>query len=46
MIFRDGSGRRMLAIHAPNESPLERPVFLELREENGKIRLFQDKNGG
>ena len=46
MIFRDGSGRRMLAIHAPNESPLERPVFLELREENRKIHLFQDKNGG
>lgn len=43
MIFRDDSGRLLLSIHAPNESPLERPVFLELRETDGKLSVAKHK---
>ena len=30
MVFRDLSGKRRLVLHAPNRTPLERPVFLDL----------------
>jgi hypothetical protein len=29
----------MLTIHTPNRTPDERPVFLEIAEEDGKIRV-------
>jgi arabinan endo-1,5-alpha-L-arabinosidase len=32
MVFRDKSGALLLAIHTPNNTPDERPVFLPLRE--------------
>lgn len=37
MIFRTFEGEIMLALHTPNETPNERPVFIELVEENGRI---------
>ncbi|WP_309091042.1 glycoside hydrolase family 43 protein [Domibacillus sp.] len=36
MIFRDFTGKRRLAIHAPNRSPHERAVFLNMEELMGK----------
>lgn len=32
MLFRDKTGRLLLTIHAPNQSPLERPFFLEVED--------------
>lgn len=32
MLFRTFDGRLMLALHAPNRTPLERPIFLEAEE--------------
>ena len=37
MIFKNRDGRIFLAIHRPNNSPNERPVFLEMHEEGGLI---------
>jgi arabinan endo-1,5-alpha-L-arabinosidase len=39
MIFRTFDGRLMLTVHTPNKTPLERPVFLELAEHDGKLSL-------
>ncbi|SFJ48350.1 Glycosyl hydrolases family 43 [Paenibacillus sp. UNC496MF] len=39
MIFRAFDGRLLLAIHAPNRTPDERPLFLEIAERGGAIRL-------
>lgn len=39
MIFRTFHDKWMLAIHTPNQTPHERPVFLELYEVNGKLTL-------
>lgn len=39
MIFRTFEGEIMLALHTPNETPNERPVFIELVEENGRISV-------
>lgn len=36
MIFRDFTGKRRLAIHAPNQSPHERAVFLNMEELMGE----------
>ena len=32
MIFRDFEGVQHLVLHAPNENPYERPVFLPFEE--------------
>lgn len=37
MIFRTFDGRIMLTLHTPNQSPHERPVFIELAENNGQL---------
>jgi arabinan endo-1,5-alpha-L-arabinosidase len=37
MVFTTPDGRRMLALHAPNVHLKERPVFMELREEDGTL---------
>lgn len=37
MLFRTFSGELKLAIHSPNRSPLERPVFLTVEEKNNNI---------
>ncbi|MCA0757741.1 glycoside hydrolase family 43 protein [Paenibacillus sp. N4] len=42
MVFRTFDGRLLLTIHTPNRTPDERPIFLEVREENGKITVAAD----
>ena len=37
MIFRTFDGRIMLALHAPNRTPDERPLFIELTEQDGRL---------
>jgi len=39
MIFKTFEGNVMLTIHTPNKTPTERPVFLDLYEDNGKLFL-------
>lgn len=38
MIFRK-DGKLYFTMHTPNHSPLERPVFLEIEEQDGKLKL-------
>jgi arabinan endo-1,5-alpha-L-arabinosidase len=37
MLFRTFTGELKLAIHSPNQSPNERPVFLSITEKNNKF---------
>jgi hypothetical protein len=39
MLFRTFAGQLMLSIHSPNNTPNERPVFLEISEIDGKLKL-------
>lgn len=39
MIFEDYNGVKYLVLHSPNENPLERPVLLPIKEENGTLKL-------
>jgi len=39
MLFRTFGGRLMLSLHKPNKTPDERPLFLPLHEEDGRISL-------
>jgi hypothetical protein len=39
MLFRDFSGRLLMTLHHPNDSPNERPVWLEVVESNGGLAL-------
>ncbi|MFC5447853.1 glycoside hydrolase family 43 protein [Paenibacillus aestuarii] len=39
MVFRTLEGTLMLAIHTPNKTPNERPLFLPIKEENGMLRI-------
>lgn len=39
MIFDDYSGNKYLILHSPNENPLERPVLIKIKEENGSLKL-------
>lgn len=39
MVFRSFDGRLLLTIHTPNRTPDERPVFVELIEENGRFKI-------
>ncbi|MDR1149139.1 MAG: glycoside hydrolase family 43 protein [Spirochaetaceae bacterium] len=39
MVFRALSGRLYLAIHTPNKTPDERPIFVELVEGGGELRI-------
>lgn len=39
MVFTALDGKRYYALHTPNDKYLERPVFRELLEANGKLRL-------
>lgn len=39
MIFQTFEGKLMLAIHTPNKTPLERPNFVELAEQAGKLSM-------
>ena len=37
MFFRSAEGVLYLTVHTPNKSPDERPIFIEMKEENGII---------
>jgi hypothetical protein len=39
MLFRGREGKLYLAIHSPNKTPFERPVFLEAAESGGAITI-------
>lgn len=41
MVFRTREGQLKLALHNPNETPHERPVFLDLAVSGGKLALCQ-----
>jgi hypothetical protein len=38
MFFRSMGGKLFLAVHSPNNSPDERPVFIEMIENDGTIK--------
>ena len=40
MLFRRFDGRLMLTFHTPNDSPRERPVFVEAEDVGGDLRLL------
>ena len=37
MVFAAPSGRLFLTVHSPNQSPMERPIFVELHEKDGNL---------
>lgn len=39
MVFRDFNGELILTLHSPNRTPDERPIFLQLSEEDRGIKL-------
>ena len=39
MAFTDQSGKRFYTLHYPNDKFLERPVFYELEENAGSVKL-------
>ncbi|MBN2984180.1 MULTISPECIES: glycoside hydrolase family 43 protein [Cohnella] len=39
MAFRTFEGKLVLTLHTPNKTPDERPIFIEVREENGKMTV-------
>lgn len=39
MIFKTFDQKPVLTLHAPNKTPLERPIFIELEEKNGKLTV-------
>jgi len=39
MIFRTFDARLMLTFHRPNNTPEERPVFVEIEEADDDIRI-------
>jgi hypothetical protein len=43
MVFRAISGGLYLAIHTPNKTPDERPVFLEVSEEGDTLRVRDER---
>ncbi|HHW47730.1 MAG TPA: family 43 glycosylhydrolase [Clostridiaceae bacterium] len=40
MLFKTFDGEFILSIHMPNKTPLERPIFLRIREEDSKLILL------
>ena len=39
MLFRTFDSQLMLALHRPNKRPVERPLFLPVREEVGRLTV-------
>ncbi len=39
MLFRTFAGQLMLSLHAPNATPYERPLFLPVLEEEGRLQI-------
>jgi hypothetical protein len=42
MIFRSNEGRLYLAVHTPNQTPRERPIFIEVIDRDGKISATEN----
>jgi hypothetical protein len=40
MVFRALSGRLYLTVHTPNKTPHERPVFVEVAEKDGTLKII------
>lgn len=40
MLFKSFEDELYLAIHCPNSTPNERPVFIKMKEENGELKRF------
>jgi beta-xylosidase len=40
MIFKTFNGELMLTVHTPNVFPYERPIFIPLKDENGKLHII------
>jgi GH43 family beta-xylosidase len=43
MLFRSHQGKLLLAIHAPNRTPRERAIFIEIEERDGWLRQKKEK---
>jgi len=43
MLFKTFDGMLMLSLHAPNSRNDERPIFIPVEEENGRLILLMDK---
>jgi arabinan endo-1,5-alpha-L-arabinosidase len=41
MIFKTFEGQLMLTFHTPNQSPNERPVFMPLKDEDGRLTVVK-----
>ncbi|MCM3725739.1 glycoside hydrolase family 43 protein [Neobacillus cucumis] len=41
MLFKTFKNELMLTIHAPNQTPNERPIFLLVEEQNGKLEVIK-----
>lgn len=39
MLFRTFGGQLTLTLHSPNKTPLERPLFIEMAETNGGLKV-------
>ena len=42
MVFRAHDGRLFITFHQPNETPNERGVFRQVREENDSLKLVEN----
>ncbi|MDD9271578.1 glycoside hydrolase family 43 protein [Paenibacillus sp. GCM10023248] len=42
MLFHAFDGTLMLAVHTPNQTPNERPLFLPIEEVNGTLRVLKE----
>jgi beta-xylosidase len=40
MLFKDFAGQLRLAVHKPNLSPEERPIFVPIRDQDGRLSLL------
>ncbi|GIP50687.1 glycosyl hydrolase family 43 [Paenibacillus sp. J53TS2] len=45
MVFRTFAGELRLAIHTPNDSPNERPIFIPVEERGGRLSAFPKEGG-
>ncbi len=45
MLFRSLDGKIFMTVHAPNSTPLERPVFIEVEETGRSIRVRSETEG-
>lgn len=43
MLFKTFDGQLKMTIHTPNQTPDERPVFIDLKERNGKLKVNSTK---